>query len=187
MLGPLVILAVLSVCGGWIGIETLRRISRAGRWRTHRGCRRAEHSSCILSVVAVAGCRCSAGSSPHVLYRPKPARAGRDLRLRCSGRYKLLVHKYYVDEIYGVFVVKPLLVLSPLISLTGSWTWQSWAAPHGCSAASPRSAGRCCSAGSPAICAPTRLAGCGRRGAAALCAVALGLAAGKLRNSRGDW
>ena len=55
MLGPLVILAVLSVGGGWIGIGALRRISRARPSARTRPKPAARSLELILSVLAVAG------------------------------------------------------------------------------------------------------------------------------------
>jgi NADH-quinone oxidoreductase subunit L len=46
-----------------------------------------------------------------MLYRQKPMRPA-ELAAVLPGGYKLLANKYYVDEIYGATVVKPLLGLS---------------------------------------------------------------------------
>ena len=52
MLGPLVILALLSICGGWIGIERFGQLSRSLDRRTrNRG--GIGHSRAILTVAAV--------------------------------------------------------------------------------------------------------------------------------------
>ena len=70
--------------------------------------------------------------------------------------YKLLANKYYVDEIYGAVVVKPLLAFSKLHPRLGRRRRN----PRRRSVAARRhrqlSAERFCSAGSRAICAPMR-------------------------------
>jgi hypothetical protein len=149
MLVPLVILALLSICGGWVGIERFTRSSRPQPALAPEAGRRSLEG--ILSIVAVAVARW-AGTSPRLL--PAEARApGRTGRGAARG-YKLLANKYYVDEFYGATVVKPLLAFSTYF-WAGSSTRPSSAARPGCLAASPPFAARCCSAGSPAIFAPT--------------------------------
>jgi len=117
MRGPLLILALLSVCGGWIGME------RFGNFLAPSvGSRVAEASSSVpylpftitwehlLSVVAVLfaieGCLIA-----DKFYRRKPERPA-NLAAALPGGYKLLANKYFVDEFYGAVVVKPLLAIS---------------------------------------------------------------------------
>jgi NADH-quinone oxidoreductase subunit L len=118
---PLVILALLSICGGWVGID------RAVGWIN------MERFSGFLAPVV--GAQAVAGSSEeielalsslavglallgwlgaHLLYGEEstfPARMANAF----SGGYKLLVNKYFVDEFYGATVVKPLLGFSKYI------------------------------------------------------------------------
>jgi NADH-quinone oxidoreductase subunit L len=109
MRGPLVILALLSVCGGWIGLE------RFGSFLAPSvGARAAEggsvHLELILSIVAVA-VALEGWLIADKLYRRKPARPAQ-WAAALPGGYKLLVNKYFVDEFYGATVVKPLLAFS---------------------------------------------------------------------------
>jgi len=112
MLGPLTILALLSIGGGWIGIE------KFGAWLAPVV---GEHEvvntsgipelgfSGIAVLVAVIGLVIA-----HVLYskqNEKPA----NLATSLSGPYKLLLNKYYVDELYNAIIVKPLMVISRFI------------------------------------------------------------------------
>jgi NADH-quinone oxidoreductase subunit L len=118
MLAPLVILALLSICGGWIGIEpsaswiNMERFS--GLLAPVLGARAAEAGSAqlelILSIVAVVVALLG-WFVADMLYRQKPMRPA-ELAAVLPGGYKLLANKYYVDEIYGATVVKPLLGLS---------------------------------------------------------------------------
>jgi NADH-quinone oxidoreductase subunit L len=109
MTGPLVILAVLSACGGWIGSGRFGEFlaPAVGTKTAEAG---SESLELILSVVAVLVAAVGWYIADQ-LYRAKPERAA-TLATSFSGPYSLLVHKYYVDEIYNFFVVKPVLALS---------------------------------------------------------------------------
>ncbi len=109
MLTPLVILALLSIGGGWIG---------SGRFSEYLapsvGAKTAETSgnslewilSGLAVLVAVIGWFIA-----HRMYRTKPE-APAQLAASMSGPYNVLVHKYWVDEIYNAVIVKPLLAVS---------------------------------------------------------------------------
>ncbi|MGA2277353.1 MAG: NADH-quinone oxidoreductase subunit L [Terracidiphilus sp.] len=113
MRGPLIILALLSICGGWI------RMERFGDFLAPSvGARIAEvggipHMELYLSIVAVLvaieGCLIA-----DKYYRRKPERPARLAAALPSG-YKLLANKYFVDEFYGAMIVKPLLGFSKYI------------------------------------------------------------------------
>ena len=112
MLGPLVILAILSVCGGWIGIE------RFGRFLAPSvGARQAEstipHLELYLSGAAVAVALLG-WFIAYLLYQQKPQRAAQ-LATALPGSYKLLANKYYVDEFYDAIIVRPLRVFSKYV------------------------------------------------------------------------
>jgi NADH-quinone oxidoreductase subunit L len=109
MLGPLVILALLSIGGGWIGIE------KFSEWLAPAvGTHAVEAAGGIpewaFSVIAV-----SMGLIgwlvAHVLYFAKPDQPAK-LAGSFSVPYKVLVNKYWVDEIYNALIVKPLLMIS---------------------------------------------------------------------------
>jgi NADH-quinone oxidoreductase subunit L len=130
MLAPLVILALLSICGGWIGIERtagstgLSRLSSLVNWISMErfggflapavGAGAAEGGSAQLELIlsaAAVGIALVGWLLAHLFYRQKstlPARTAAAL----PGGYKLLANKYYVDEFYGAAVVKPLLAIS---------------------------------------------------------------------------
>jgi NADH-quinone oxidoreductase subunit L len=68
------------------------------------------HLELMLSIAAV-GVALLGWLGAHLSYRQKstiPASLAADF----PGGYKLLENKYYVDEIYGATIVKPLLVIS---------------------------------------------------------------------------
>jgi NADH-quinone oxidoreductase subunit L len=120
MLGPMVILALLSVCGGWIGIERFgaflapsvgARAAEASSWRLAIPATQYSLSlETVLSIVAVL-VALEGWLIADKYYRRKPARPAQ-LAAALPGGYKLLANKYFVDEFYGATVVKPLLVFS---------------------------------------------------------------------------
>jgi NADH-quinone oxidoreductase subunit L len=112
MLGPLVLLALLSVAGGWIGI---------GRFGTYLapsvGAHEAEGGSfqleIILSILAVAVAAIGWFIADR-FYRQRPDSPA-NLAASVPAGYKLLANKYYVDEVYGAAFVKPLLAISKYV------------------------------------------------------------------------
>jgi NADH-quinone oxidoreductase subunit L len=114
MLGPLVILAVLSFVGGWIGI--------GGRFEHflapvfHSGTELAQESTgeaaggateSILTLVSVSAAFLGLLLA-WTLYsrRPQlPARIAESL----GGLYRAVANKYYVDELYALLFVKPVV------------------------------------------------------------------------------
>jgi NADH-quinone oxidoreductase subunit L len=109
MTGPLVILAALSVCGGWIGLGRFGEFlaPAVGARPIETG---ADSAELILSIVAVLVAALGWYIADQ-LYRARPEQAV-SLATSFAGPYNLLLHKYYVDEIYSFFLVKPLLALS---------------------------------------------------------------------------
>jgi NADH-quinone oxidoreductase subunit L len=109
MLVPLVILALLSICGGWIGIDRFSAFLSPSV-----GARTIEAGSAnlelILTVVAVAVALLG-WLLAYMFYQQKTTRPAQ-LAAALPLGYKLLANKYYVDELYGAMVVKPLLFSS---------------------------------------------------------------------------
>jgi NADH-quinone oxidoreductase subunit L len=114
MLVPLVILALLSIGGGWIsgawaGVGKFGNFlaPAVGATATEVGSSSLE---LILSIVAVA-VAVLGWYIAHLFYKQKPQQPA-ELDAAFPGGYKLLANKYYVDEFYGTTVVKPLLAIS---------------------------------------------------------------------------
>jgi NADH-quinone oxidoreductase subunit L len=112
MLGPLVILALLSIGGGWIGIERFAAFL-APVTGARAPAAEGDHLEIVLSVVAVMVALIG-WYIAHYLYKQKPARPS-ELAASYPAGYKLLTNKYYVDEFYGATVVKPLLLTSTYV------------------------------------------------------------------------
>ncbi|MDE3062045.1 MAG: NADH-quinone oxidoreductase subunit L, partial [Acidobacteriota bacterium] len=127
MLAPLVLLAVLSVCGGWIGIERFGAFlaPSVGEIPSAGGSASLEISLSVLAVlVALAGWWVA-----DRFYRRQPDTPAR-LAAAMPHGYKLVLNKYFVDEIYGFTIIKPLLAFSKFIlgwvvdiALVGGAAW----------------------------------------------------------------
>jgi NADH-quinone oxidoreductase subunit L len=112
MLGPLVILALLSIGGGWIGIERFGAFlaPSVGALPTETG---AGHLELILTLIAVAVALEGLLIADKFYRRKKEIPAQRAASFPAG--YKLLSNKYYVDEFYGAFIVKPLFAVSKYV------------------------------------------------------------------------
>jgi NADH-quinone oxidoreductase subunit L len=112
MLAPLMILAVLSVVGGWVGIggrfeRFLAPVFGSGNVSgaaTETLSQSTEITLMMISVAAaILGCYLA-----YLLYSKRP-----DLPQKIAdglgGFYEAVVHKYYIDEIYSSLFVKPLV------------------------------------------------------------------------------
>ncbi len=123
MLGPLVILAVLSVIGGWMAAPSffpggadrfasfLAPVFGASHEVEGALSEAAAHNlELTLAVVAVAAALIGLGVAFWLYLRQpgKPAEIAKSLK----GAYTTLYNKYYVDELYGATFVKPLVALS---------------------------------------------------------------------------
>jgi NADH-quinone oxidoreductase subunit L len=121
MLVPLVILAVLSVCGGWVGIERFDKFLSPTFHAGATGYSAEELSASTpapqpkeqggsealftgISVVAAALGLFLAW----LLYYRRP-QLPQEIAKALGGFYEAVVHKYYVDEIYAAVFVKPLI------------------------------------------------------------------------------
>jgi NADH-quinone oxidoreductase subunit L len=106
---PLALLAALSVAGGWIGSALGAWLSPvfAGAAREVRIAHGLESALMAGSVVAGLG-----GIGLAVwLYWARPQLAPR-LASAAGALYRLVENKYYVDEIYGAVIVRPMVAVS---------------------------------------------------------------------------
>jgi len=121
MLGPLVILAVLSVIGGWLAAPALLGgpdyftsflapvfVSRQGAEAVNEAA--AHQLEIILAIVAVASALIGLGVAFWLYIRQpgKPEQIAKSMRLV----YNTLLNKYYVDEFYAAVIIKPLMWIS---------------------------------------------------------------------------
>jgi NADH-quinone oxidoreductase subunit L len=115
MLFPLVVLAILSVIGGWVGIPGHSAIgqfldpvfSSAAITEAASASSTLEIGLAVVSVlVALLGLYIA-----YLFYYRKPGAADAIAR-RFRSAYALLENKYWVDEIYHAFLINPLLMFS---------------------------------------------------------------------------
>jgi NADH-quinone oxidoreductase subunit L len=128
MLVPLVILAALSICGGWIGIDRFSAYL-APAAAAHRPMPTGSPGlELVLSIVAVL-VALEGWLIADKYYRRRTERPAQLAAALPTG-YKLLSNKYYVDEIYGAAIVNPLLATSKYIlgwivdgAILGGFAW----------------------------------------------------------------
>jgi NADH-quinone oxidoreductase subunit L len=121
MLFPLVVLAVLSVIGGWVGVPAalgghdefghfLEPVLASGAAvEAATASHGLERGLAVISVlVAALGLYIA-----YVFYYKKP-RTAAALAGRAPALYHLVENKFYIDEIYSVLIVAPLLMFSRL-------------------------------------------------------------------------
>lgn len=115
MLLPLVILAILSVCGGWIGYGRFSHLLSPVIGSDIVSPTEASSGSLdlILSIVAVAVA--ALGWFVAHLFYSKPNDRAQKLATSASGIYSLLLHKYWIDELYHAIFVAPLKFISQYI------------------------------------------------------------------------
>jgi NADH-quinone oxidoreductase subunit L len=140
MLGPLVVLAILSVIGGWVGVPAAlgghNEIEHFLSPVMHAQYLSYEQVSVALStnpqaVVHPAPIEAPGGGKSlelplavvsvavaaigwffaHLLYFAKPE-LPKQLVAKLHGLYSLLLNKYWIDELYGTVIITPLLFLS---------------------------------------------------------------------------
>ena len=116
MLGPLIILAILSFVGGWVGIggrfeHFLAPVFQSGATAelAHEtaGETAGSGTETLLMLISVGAAILGLFLAWSLYFRrPQlPARIAASL----GGLYQTVVHKYYVDEIYAALFVKPLI------------------------------------------------------------------------------
>src|SRR5579862_2954968 len=115
MLGPLVILAVLSIVGGLVGIGNHFEHFLAPVFQgpaveaATEGASEAGKSGLEYLLMAVSVSVAGLGwFLAYLLYSRSPQIPAR-IATRLGGLYRAVVHKYYIDEIYAALFVKPLI------------------------------------------------------------------------------
>jgi NADH-quinone oxidoreductase subunit L len=116
MLGPLVILAILSIVGGWVGIggrfehflaPVFQEVSANYLAPATAGEAAGKWTETILMLISV-GAAFLGLYLAYLLYhkrRELPAEIAQAL----GSLYTAVVNKYYIDELYAVLFVKPLI------------------------------------------------------------------------------
>jgi NADH-quinone oxidoreductase subunit L len=123
MLGPLVILAILSIIGGWLAAPSfwggedhftafLAPVFGGAHAEGEAALSEAAAHSLELTLAGVAVFAALLGLlTAFWLYLRQPGKPA-EIAKSLKGVYTTLYNKYYVDEFYGAAIVKPLLSLS---------------------------------------------------------------------------
>jgi NADH-quinone oxidoreductase subunit L len=121
MLGPLVILAVLSIAGGWVaapafwgGLDQFAAFLNPvfGTHEAAAGLSEAQAHVLELWLALVAVVSAAIGwAVAFWLYIKEPEKP-EQLAKSLSGVYTALYNKYYVDELYAAMIVRPLIWFS---------------------------------------------------------------------------
>jgi NADH-quinone oxidoreductase subunit L len=122
MLVPLMILAMLSIIGGWVAapafwggpdyfakfLEPAFAQGSAGNAEAAEATARALETPLAIVAVVTALLGFAVAAWLYLKQPGKPEQLVKSMR----GAYNTLLHKYYVDEIYAALIVKPLLWIS---------------------------------------------------------------------------
>ncbi len=123
---PLWILAIGSIVAGWVGIPTLLSFGRDLNWFHHtlepiivlpQGAEAGEHNvgvglEWLLLVLAVVVATAGILLARAFYGGDKGLAEGRTWASRFPAAHRVLVNKYYVDELYDRVIVRPLAALS---------------------------------------------------------------------------
>ena len=106
---PLVFLAVLSICAGWVGIPWLSH-GYASAIVTFNGHPHHAEPSIILMLVSTIVALSGIGLAYLMYYKGRisPTAMGQ----RFKPIYTLLYNKYYIDEIYDAVIIRPTYALA---------------------------------------------------------------------------
>ncbi|MGA9352588.1 MAG: NADH-quinone oxidoreductase subunit L, partial [Terriglobales bacterium] len=113
MLGPLAILAVLSLVGGFVGYgghfeHFLDPVFQVGQ-AAHEPVREAASKPLEYSLMGVSIAVAFLGwFVAYMLYSSRPELPAR-ITAKLGGLYEAVLHKYYIDELYNALFVKPLI------------------------------------------------------------------------------
>ncbi len=117
---PLMLLAVGAVAAGWFGVPAI--LGGSNHWAHflepvlgHPHVHVSGTTEALLMASSVLAGVCGIGLA-YLLYRLKPHLPGL-LAERLAMVYRLLLNKYYIDELYDTVIVKPTLAFSRAVIL----------------------------------------------------------------------
>lgn len=117
---PLMLLAVGAVAAGWFGVPAI--LGGSNHWAHflepvlgHPHVHVSGTTEALLMASSVLAGVCGIGLA-YLLYRLKPHLPGL-LAKRLAMVYRLLLNKYYIDELYDTVIVKPTLAFSRTVIL----------------------------------------------------------------------
>ena len=112
---PLVVLSLGSIFSGWLGAPEYLWGSKWDRWLAPIFGAQAHHGSLQSEILVTAATLALVGAAIYLAYlrygRPG-ATITEEAETRASAFYRLLLNKYYIDELYDGAVVRPFTALS---------------------------------------------------------------------------
>jgi NADH-quinone oxidoreductase subunit L len=134
MIAPLVVLAILSFCGGWVGIHNkfdgflspVTRLQFANTATSEEAVTPSEkapaeeggaNTELILMITSVGVAFLGFGAAWY-LYKAHPEKPAQ-MAKAAGSLYTTVLNKYYVDEFYGATIVKPILLFSTSVLWKG--------------------------------------------------------------------
>jgi NADH-quinone oxidoreductase subunit L len=129
---PLVVLAILSLVGGWVGVPALwgggeqfqRFLAPSFQIALQEQPTRLEHSAGLeiaLTLISLGVSLAGIGLA-YLMYVHRPELASVAAE-RLGGLHRLVKNKYYVDEVYRTLVVRPLVFASTWVLWRGVDQW----------------------------------------------------------------
>ena len=107
----LIVLAIGSVAAGWLGLGGRFEHFLEPSFGVHAAEEAAEHGpEGLLMLVSIAVAAAGIGVAVYFFLRNKRAADG--VAERFAGLHRLLLNKYYVDEVYDATIVQPIKVVS---------------------------------------------------------------------------
>jgi NADH-quinone oxidoreductase subunit L len=116
---PLIVLAVLSIVGGWIGIP---HVLGGGNWLEHWlhgvvlepvAAHEGHHSAALeLSLMGISTSLAALSALSAYVFYVKSPEIPKAIASKLSGVYNLVYNKYFVDEFYFGFIINPLIEAS---------------------------------------------------------------------------
>jgi NADH-quinone oxidoreductase subunit L len=116
---PLIILAVLSTIGGWVGLpagflwgDAIGAYLAPSLAVVHGAEHHHPDGATLGFLIGTATAMALAGIAVAYLFYGKPSEAPNALAARARGVYQVLWNKYYVDELYNALFIRPYVALS---------------------------------------------------------------------------
>ena len=110
MTTPLIVLAVLSVCAGWVAIPWLDHGYSMFAYHEE-----PEHTNAHYSIMLISTLVALSGIGLAYMMYVKKSISPQALGARFKSLYTLLYNKWYFDEIYDAAIIKPTLAFTNLL------------------------------------------------------------------------
>jgi NADH-quinone oxidoreductase subunit L len=125
---PLMVLAFFSIFAGFLNAPLLGFTPFATWLEGLHGHQELDVTRALFLAILATVLAFSAIGMGYLIYRPKAQKAGVDDPLRKTGFiFKVLNHKYWIDELYGRLFVRPFIRLSNFLAWVIDWRfWHDW-------------------------------------------------------------